>query len=150
MGAGHFEICRSSADRVELELSGELSESTLLDCEAELRAQLCATKAGGIKVVVDLRRVKGYSLEARMLLVALQRFLGDKASQTAFIAASAAGRSLALWVAHMTEGQVLKSFGRREDAADWLCGSVGPKTGVRPVLRAREHRLASRSKKAAS
>jgi hypothetical protein len=148
MTVGRFEICRRAADRFEVELTGELGERTLLACEAEVRTQLSAAKSGGIKVLIDLFGVEGYSLEARDVLVGLQRFLGGKASQTAFISDSAVGRSLALWVAHMTGGQVIKSFGRREDATAWLAGSVGPTTGVRPVLRARERRPHVRGKKA--
>jgi hypothetical protein len=149
MTDGHFGICRRASDRFEVELKGELSERTLLACEAEVRAQLSVTKAGGLKVLIDLVGVEGYSLEARAVLVALQRFLGGKASQTAFISDSAMGRSLALWVAHMTEGQVIKSFRRCEDASAWLAGSVGPTTGIRPVLRARERRPHVRRKRAA-
>jgi hypothetical protein len=135
-------------DRFEVELKGELSERTLLACEAEVRTQLSAAKAGGVKALIDLFGVEGYSVEARDVLVTLQRFLGGKASQTAFISDSALGRSLALWVAHMTEGQVIKSFSRHEDSTAWLSGSVGPTTGIRPVLRARERWPHVRWKKA--
>jgi hypothetical protein len=145
--AGRFEILRRAADRLEVELAGELGERTLVQCEAEIRTQLSVIKSGGVKVLVDLVAVKGYSLEARDVLVTLQRFLGSKASQTAFIADSPSSRSLALWLAHMTQGQVIKSFGRREDALAWLAGSVGPVTGVRPVHRAREATAIPRRRK---
>lgn len=150
MVAGHFRICRKAADRLEVELAGELAEPSLLACEAEIRAQLSVTKLGGIKVLIDLVGVQGYSLQARDELVALQRFLGSKASQTAFIANSPSSRSLALWIAHMTDGQVIKSFGTREDAAAWFAGNVGPSTGVRPVLRAQERNPLAKRRKAAS
>jgi hypothetical protein len=130
--AGHFAIWRNAADRLELGLWGELAERDLLSCEAEVRAQLSVTKAGGVQVLVDLLDIDGYSLQARDALVALQRFLGAKASQTAFIADSTRGRGLALWISHMTEGQVIESFNRREDATAWLARGVGRVTGLRP------------------
>lgn len=138
MAVGHFGICRRAVDRFEVELKGELSEQTLLACETEVRTQLSVTKTGGVKVLIDLAGVEGYSLEARDVLVSLQRFLGGRASQTAFISDSALGRSLALWVARMTEGQVIESFSRREDSTVWLSGGVEPATGARPVLRPRK------------
>lgn len=121
----------------------------MVACEAEVRAQLSVTKAGGVKVLIDLVGVAGYSLEARDALVALQRFLGGKASQTAFVADSPSSRSLALWIAHMTEGQVIKSFLQRDQANAWLADNTGPTTGVRPVLRAREPARARKRRRAA-
>lgn len=137
MGVGRFVVIRSAADQLVVELGGELSERTLVTCEAEARVQLSVAKPG-LKVLVNLVEVRGYSLEARDALVALQSHLGTKAGQTAYVADSAAGRGLALWVSHMSASQVIKSFSRRSDAEAWLAGSAGPTTGVRPVARARD------------
>jgi hypothetical protein len=150
MVAGHFRICRKAADRLEVELAGELTERVMVACDAEARTHLSVTKAGGVKVLFDLTCLTGYSLEARDALVALQRFLGGKASQTAFIASTASGRSLALWVAHMTDGQVIKSFSRLEDATTWLSGCLGPTTGVRPVPQTREEKPTRKRRRTAS
>jgi hypothetical protein len=136
MGAGRYVVIRSAADQLVVELAGELTERTLVNCEAEARVQLSVAKPS-VRVIVDLVEVTGYSLEARDALVALQSQLASKASQTAYVADSAAGRGLALWVSHMSPGQVIKSFARRSDAEAWLAGSAGPTTGVRPVARAR-------------
>jgi hypothetical protein len=138
MGAGRFAIVRRASDHLDIELAGELSERTLVACDAEVCAQLSAAKPGAIRVLIDLAAVETYSIEARDALVALQKHLAGKASQTAFIASSPAGRGLALWASHMTEGQVIKSFAQRADAEGWLLGSPGPTTGVRPVVRARD------------
>jgi hypothetical protein len=139
MAAGRFQVCRRAADRMEVELAGELDESAVLACEAEVRAQLCVAKQGGVRLAVDLLGLESYSLTARDQLVVLQRFLGERAAQTAFLVGSSTSRGLALWITHMVQGQVIKSFARREDAANWLaCGSAGPSTGVRSVLRARD------------
>jgi len=148
MSAGRFVILRKAADQLEVELAGELSERTLLTCEAEVRAQLSVTKPGGVKVLIDLMSVKGYSLEARDGLVALQRHLGNKAAQTAYIADSPAGRGLALWITHMTRGQIVKGFSRRDEAESWLAGSAGPTTGVRPVAQVRDGAPPRRRKRA--
>lgn len=140
MGVGRFVVIRSAADQLVVELAGDLSERTLVSCEAEARVQLSVAKPG-VKVLVDLLEARGYSLEARDGLVVLQTHLGSKASQTAYVADSPAGRGLALWVSHMSASQVIKSFARRSDAEAWLAGSAGPTTGVRPVVRARDRNL---------
>jgi hypothetical protein len=147
MGVGRFVVLRRAADQLTVELAGDLSERTLVTCEAEARAQLSVAKPG-VKVLIDLVGVQGYSLEARDALVALQRHLASKATQTAYVTDSAAGRGLALWVSHMSENQVIKSFARRADAEAWLAGVAGPTTGVRPVARAVEHGPPRRNKKA--
>jgi hypothetical protein len=148
MGAGRFVVLRKAADQLNLELVGELDEPLLRECVAETRAQVIAARPAGVRVLVDLTGVEGYSLEARDALTALQKHLDDKTSQTAYVATSAAGRGLALWVIHMTEAQVIKCFARRADAEAWLGGSAGPSTGVRPVARAREPERQRAQKKA--
>ncbi|MFI5308192.1 MAG: hypothetical protein ACHQ53_12605 [Polyangiales bacterium] len=139
MAAGRFKVCRKAADRLDVELAGELVEDVIVACEAEVRAQLCVVKQGGVRIAIDLLGLESYSLTARDQLVALQRFLGERAGQTAFLVGSSASRGLALWITHMVEGQVIKSFNRCDDAASWLSGgNLGPSTGVRSVLRARD------------
>jgi hypothetical protein len=137
MGAGRFVVVRKATDQLVVELAGDLGERTLVACEAEVRAQLSVAKPA-MRVLIDLVEVSGYTLEARDGLVLLQRHLGSKASQTAYVAESASGRGLALWVSHMTEHQVIKCFARHADAEVWLAGVAGPTTGVRPVARARD------------
>ena len=149
MGVGRFVVIRRAADQLAVELSGELSEHTLVSCEAEARVQLSVAKPG-VKVLIDLLEVRGYSLEARDGLVALQTHLGSKAGRTAFVADSPAGRGLALWVSHMHANQVIKSFTRRSDAEAWLAGAAGPTTGVRPVARARDRKPTPRPHRKAS
>jgi hypothetical protein len=135
MGSAQFEITRSAADRLELKLSGDLDEATMQECHSEARATLSHAKPGALRILVDLLDVEGYSLAARDELVALQRFLGTKSSQTAFVTGCPKGRSLALWLSHMASGQVIKSFAQGGDAIAWLAGSAGPTTGVRLVSR---------------
>jgi hypothetical protein len=134
MGSGWFKIARRTAGRLEVEFAGDLTEPVVRACDADVRAQLSVAKAAAIKASIDLRAIEAYTLDARDGLVALQRFLGTKASQTAFIAGSAASRGLALWVMHTTEGQVIKTFAHPEDAEGWLFGALGPTTGVRAVV----------------
>ena len=137
MVVGRFTIRRWATDQLEVDLHGELSAHTLSACETELRAQLSATKTGTLMVLVDLLRVDNYTLEARDALVGVQRFLGGKASQTAIVAATAAGRGLGLWVTHVVEAQVIKTFADRDVAKAWLAQRSAPTTGVRPLARGR-------------
>lgn len=146
---GQFEVARRSADQLEVALGGELTERTVVNCDAEVRAALSATKPAGVLVLVDLTKVTGYSLEARDALVGLQRSLSCKARQTAYLADTAASRSLSLWVRHTTDAQTLRIFNDLADAVGWLVGSAAPTTGVRPVARARRHTPPSRRSKAA-
>jgi hypothetical protein len=146
MGTGQFEVTRRSADQLEIALTGELTERTVVSCDAEVRAQLSASKPSGVAVVVDLTKVTGYSLEARDALVGLQRSLAAKARQTAYLADTAGSRSLSLWVRHNADVQTVKIFNDVADAQAWLGGAAGPTTGVRPVARARRQTPASRRK----
>lgn len=134
MAAEQYGILRRGTDRLDIELRGELRVEDLAACEAAVRMQLGVAKRGTFKVVVDLEKVVGYSLEARDALVALQRHLGGAASQTAYVTASSAGRALAMWTVHMTPNQAVKNFSTRDDAVGWLIGDVGRASGVRPTL----------------
>jgi hypothetical protein len=146
MGTGQFEVTRKSADQLEIALGGELTERTVASCDAEVRAQLSASKPAGVAVLVDLTKVSGYSLEARDALVGLQRSLAGKARQTAYLASNAGSRSLSLWVRHNADAQTVKIFNDMTDAQAWIGGFSGPTTGVRPVARARKETPASRRK----
>ena len=150
MGAGRFAIVRRATDHLDIELAGELSDRVLITCDAEVCAQLSAAKPGVVRVLIDLVAVEAYSIEARDALVSLQKHLAGKASQTAFVAATAVSRGLALWVAHVSQGQVIMSFSRRGDAESWLLGSTGPTTGIRPVARARDGERRRKRSSAAS
>ena len=137
MGASEHRVTRSSAGQLEIGLSGELSEKTVAAAEADARAQISAAKSGTVALIIDLRGMLGASLTARDALVALQQALASKLRQTAYVADTAAGRGLALWIRHTVQDQVVKSFAGHEDAHAWLSAEAGPTTGVRPVTRPR-------------
>ncbi|MGD8862613.1 MAG: hypothetical protein PVI30_21560 [Myxococcales bacterium] len=139
MSSGRFEVARRSAELLEVVLEGALDEARIAACEADVRASLSAVRDGGVRVLVDLTGVEGYSLGAREALVALQGVIGRRSCQTAYCAAATEGRALALWVAHMSADQVIKTLRSREDALAWLGGEGPPTTGVRPLARASEH-----------
>jgi phage-related tail protein len=138
MGASEHRVTRSSASRLEIAFSGDLTERDVAAAEAEARALLSAAKAGTVALVVDLRGLRGANPVARDALVALQLAVGGKLGQSAYVADSAAGRGLSLWIRHTLQDQVVKSFSTHEDAVAWLCAEAGPTTGVRPVARARK------------
>jgi len=146
MSTGQFEVTRRSADQLEIALVGELTERTVVSCDAEVRTQLSASKPAGVSVLVDLTKVSGYSLEARDALVGLQRSLAPKAKLSAYLADTAASRSLSLWVRHNADSQTVKIFNDLAEAQAWMGGVAGPTTGVRPVARARRLTPASRRK----
>src|ERR1700742_1367078 len=96
-----FRISRNAHQKLRVELSGDIDEEVALGCEREARTQLALAGAGTLRVLWDLSGVRGYSLEARVVIVRLQRFLTTKAVRTAYVAEEATPRSLALWAARM-------------------------------------------------
>lgn len=136
-----FHIQRRTTGLVEISLRGSLSGYDVAACDNELRAQLALVKPTSLCAVVDLSGVMDYTLEAREALVALQTFLGGKASVTAYIGDSAEQRGLSLWVNHMVHGQVIQRFAELEAALAWLNGDAKPITGVRPLAAARDVRM---------
>lgn len=137
MGASEHRVTRSSAGRLEIALCGDITDKSVAAAEAEARTHLSAAKAGTVALIVDLRGLHGASLAARDALVALQQALAGKLRQSAYVADTAAGRGLALWIRHTVQHQVVKSFVGHEDAQAWLSAEAGPTTGIRPVARTR-------------
>jgi len=135
MAHGRYAV-RRRATAIEIVLSGVLDSTTVLACEREVRAQLALAPVGG-RALVDLSQVTGYEVDARDHLVSLQRSVGAKASQTAYVAESAEARGLALWVMHSANhggpSQIVRPFARAEDAREWLAGEDNMASGVRDV-----------------
>lgn len=147
MGLGRYAVARRATDWLEVTLEGDLDPRITLSCEREVRAQI-ALAPSTLRAVVSLSGVTGYQLEAREQLVSLQRCIGAKASQTAYIAESAPGRALALWVIHTAQGQVVRSFSRATEAADWLGLSDPTQSGVREVKNTRRINIGRKRKSA--
>jgi len=147
MGLGRYAVVRRATDWLEVTLEGDLDAQTTLSCEREVRTQITLAPST-LRALVSLSGVTGYQLEAREQLVSLQRCIGAKASQTAYIAESAPGRALALWVIHTAQGQVVRSFSRAMEASDWLGVSDPTQSGVREVRRTRPINLRSKRKSA--
>jgi hypothetical protein len=136
MAIGRYAVVRRATDCLEVTLEGDLDPQIALSCEREVRAQI-ALAPSTLRAIVSLSGVTGYQLEAREQLVSLQRCIGAKAAQTAYLAESAPGRALALWVIHTAQGQVVRSFSRLAEAADWLGISDPTQSGVREVKNTR-------------
>jgi hypothetical protein len=128
-----FRVTRSAIDRFTVELGGMLDEETALACERETRVQLALVGDASLLVLWDLSTVDGYSLEARMVIVRLQRFLTVKAERTAYVAADAAARSLAVWAARMGNDARACIAADHDSAIAWLSGRSEPNTLVQPV-----------------
>jgi hypothetical protein len=154
MDPSRYAVVRRASDWLEVSLKGDLDAQVLLACEREVRAQI-ALAPPGLRAIVNLSEVRGYHLEAREQLVSMQRCIGAKAAQTAYVAEGAPGRALALWVIHTSQGQVVRSFARAAEAEQWLAEQNGdPQSGVREVqrdvLKARETATRRPRKRAAS
>ena len=115
-----FRLYRNASRRLTIELAGEIDEPTALYCERETRADLALVADSSLRVVWDLSGVTGYSLDARVVLVRLQQFLTVKAERTAYVAAEATARSLALWAARMGDEARACIAADREAAEAWL------------------------------
>jgi hypothetical protein len=138
MAPGRYAVTRRATDWLEVTFEGDIDPQVALSCEREVRAQI-ALAPQGLRAVVSLSGVTGYQLEAREQLVSLQRCIGAKASQTAYVAESAPGRALALWVIHTAQGQTVRSFARAAEAAEWLGPAADvAQSGVREVRRTRQ------------
>lgn len=136
MAIGRYAVVRRATDCLEVTLEGDIDPQIALSCERDVRAQI-ALAPSSLRAIVSLSGVTGYQLEAREQLVSLQRCIGAKAAQTAYLADSAPGRALALWVIHTAQGQVVRSFSRAAEAADWLGISDPTQSGVREVKNTR-------------
>jgi hypothetical protein len=129
MASGTFHVQRSLSSQLNLRLSGDIDEETVLGCEREARMRIALAGSGSLLILWDLRDVESYSFEARIVLVRLQRFLATKAARTVYVAAATAARSLAMWAAHMG------GYGRMCIVADvpsaraWLSSDTEPTTG---------------------
>jgi hypothetical protein len=129
MASGHFQVQRCHATQLNLRLSGEIDEETVLGCEREARMRIALASAGSLQILWDLREVESYTFDARIVLVRLQRFLALKASRTVYVAAELSARSLALWAAHMAgQGRICITAEIGAGRA-WLSGETEPRTG---------------------
>lgn len=144
MALGRYAVVRRATDCLEVTLEGDLDPQIALSCEREVRAQI-ALAPSTLRAIVSLSGVTGYQLEAREQLVSLQRCIGAKAAQTAYLAESVPGRALALWVIHTAQGQAVRSFSRAAEAADWLGISDPTQSGVREVRNTRRINLKRKS-----
>jgi hypothetical protein len=130
MASGHFQVQRCLATQLNLRLSGEIDEETVLGCEREARMRIALVEAGSLQILWDLRDVESYTFDARIVLVRLQRFLALKASRTVYVAAELAARSLATWAAHMAGQGRICITAELPAARAWLSGGdAEPRTG---------------------
>jgi hypothetical protein len=137
MTSSGFRIARNTYQQLRLELAGDVDEEIALSCERETRTQLTLATAGSLRVLWDLTCVRSYTLEARVVIVRLQRFLTTKAARTAYVAADATPRSLALWAARMGSDERACIAGDQDSADAWLAGRGDPNTLVRSIASVR-------------
>jgi hypothetical protein len=148
MALSRYVVTRRATDWLEVTLEGDIDPSVVMSCEREVRAQIVLAPSS-LHAVINLCGVTGYRLEARDSLVSLQRCIGERASQSAYVADTAPGRALALWVIHNTQGQMLRSFMRAAEASEWLGAADVAESGVREV-RSTRRTINGRKRRAAS
>ena len=129
MASGHFQVQRCLATQLNLRLSGEIDEETVLGCEREARMRIALVQRGSLQILWDLRDVESYTFDARIVLVRLQRFLALKAARTVYVASELASRSLATWAAHMAGQGRICITSELSAARAWLSGDGEPRTG---------------------
>ncbi|HEX4352232.1 MAG TPA: hypothetical protein VHZ95_04945 [Polyangiales bacterium] len=132
-----FRASRPAIDRFTIALVGTIDEETAMRCERETRMQLSLVQESSLHVLWDLSAVQGYSFEARVVIVRLQRFLTKKADRTVYLASEPTPRSLALWAARMGNDARACIAADHESAEAWLSGRGEPNTLVRPIANVR-------------
>lgn len=120
MDSPSFTLDRPASEVLQITLRGQLTETAMLVCERDIRTALAQARHGALRVLVDLRAVDEYDLEARDVLVRITTHLLSKAARTAFLADTAHSRALALWIAHMNNGNKSSMIECPEVAAHWL------------------------------
>jgi len=128
-----FRLYRDATRRLTLELAGEVDEAAALALECEARVDLALVAGGSLRVLWDLSAVRGYTLEARVVLARVQQFLATKSRGTAFVAPQLTTRSLALWAARMGDGRPACIAADRAAAEAWLAASESQPLGVRQL-----------------
>lgn len=113
-------ISRNDSHRIDVYLNGSLERDVLVELETELRVQLASAPSGRLHVCVDLRRVDEYSLEARDVLIRLQRYVAGRAAGTVYFASGPAMRALALWAIRMSGDKNAHAVAGPREADPWL------------------------------
>ena len=132
MANARFQLFRSASQTLTLQLSGDLDEAVALHCERETRVDLTLVVQPTLRVLWDLSALDSYSLESRVIIVRLQQFLSAKALRFAYVATTAAARSLALWAARMGDQSAACIAPDTAAAEAWLRGQ--DESAVRIVL----------------
>lgn len=113
-------ISRSDSHRIDVHLDGSLERDVLMELETELRVHLASAPAGRLQVCIDLRRVDEYSLEARDVLIRIQRYVAGRAAATLYFASGPAMRALALWAIRMSGDRNAHAVAGPHQADPWL------------------------------
>lgn len=132
-----FTVSRVQPEEICIALHGALDEETALACEREVRTQLSLSKDGSLHVLWDLHELTSYTLDARAVLVRLQKFLASKASRTVYVAERPEPRSLALWAVHMAGHWHAHLSVDVETARAWLRGRDDTETKVKQLASVR-------------
>jgi len=120
MDTPSFSLERPDREVLQITLRDALTEAAALRCEHEVRSAVAESRPGSLRVLIDVRAVHDYELSAREVLVRIITHLLGKSARTAFLADTPHSRALALWIAHMNNGNSSNVIDDPEIASAWL------------------------------
>lgn len=122
MVAESIMVERQGSRRLLVWLRGALEEDHVDELRAELLGPSIET---GTTLLLDLTSLSGCSLPTRTRLMELQRELFAAGIRTAFVAQRPRFRGMCMWISHVAEDTVARTFPTREQAEMWLGETMG-------------------------
>jgi hypothetical protein len=103
---------------------GPIDEQAASALEKAVAEAIGTLEKGTFNVVFNLRGVTDVSLDARPVLVKVQKLLATKAKRTAYYDDRPTFRGLALWIAHLAGDPNTKALGSFEQVQKWLSEDI--------------------------
>lgn len=119
-----WSIAPAERGRVVVGLRGAFDTADAGAFAEELRRQLASVTPGSIEVYFDLDELTRCSIDARTILLDLQRFLGHVARRTAYVANRPLFRGIGLWICHMAPDANARTFAVAVHADAWLADAT--------------------------
>lgn len=128
--SANFNIRQVSPEEVRVELFGHLDARSAELLETDLAAAIGKLPAGSFGIHINTIGMTDCSMDARPVLVKLQKRLAAAARRTVYVDDRARFRGLALWVMHLAEDPNAKAVATIEQARQWLAGTSDRLTDV--------------------
>lgn len=118
--AGTYYVKQASPEELRIELFGQLDAKTAADLDRDVRAAAEKLPPRSFSVVFSLVGITECTMDARHVLVGLQRAIAPRAKRTAYLDDRPRFRGLALWVMHLAEDPNAKAVATPEQVRQWL------------------------------